>query len=132
MVATDHCNDCRIATGSILPWICVLAETMTVSLRPAPPLNPSSPKAESNDGPWLPAMKVLKTGALAADGSTLRHFGSSPMRARTFCGYCGTNLTYAIFPMVEGFPDIFDTVLGTVDFLNERSVQSRLQKVYKC
>lgn len=116
MVATDHCNDCRTATGSILPtWICVPAEMMTVSLRPAPPPNPTSPKIDSNDGPWRPAMDVLTAGAATAEGSTLRCFGSSPKRTRTFCGHCGTNLTYAIFPMVEGFPDIFDTVLGTVD-----------------
>jgi len=60
-------------------------------------------------------MEALKAGASAAEGSTLRFFGSSPKRTRTFCGHCGTNLTYAIFPMIEGFPDIFDTVLGTVD-----------------
>lgn len=61
-------------------------------------------------------MQVLTAGAPAAEGgSTLRRFGSSPKRTRTFCGNCGTNLTYAIFPMVEGFPDIFDTLLGTVD-----------------
>ena len=116
MIAADHCNDCRSATGSILPtWICVPAEMMTVSLRPAPPPDPTSPKVASNHGPWRSAMDVLKAGAPEVEGSTVRWFGSSPKRTRTFCGHCGTNLTYAIYPMVEGFPDIFDTVLGTVD-----------------
>ena len=116
MVTTDHCNDCRIATGSILPtWICVPAEMISVSARPAPPFDPASPKIKSNDGPWQPAMTVLQADGSGAQGTTLRFFGSSPKRTRTFCGHCGTNLTYAIFPMVEGFPDIFDTILATVD-----------------
>ncbi len=114
MIATDHCNDCRRATGSILPtWICVPAEMISVSLRRAPPS--AAPKVESNDGPWRPAMEVLRAGSRAAEGSTLSFYGSSPQRTRTFCGHCGTNLTYAIFPMVQGLPDLFDTVLGTLD-----------------
>ena len=119
LVTTDHCNDCRAATGSILPaWICVPADMMSVSARPAPASDPASPRIRSpDDGPWRPAMTVLRAdgSGTGAPGTTLKFFGSSPQRTRTFCGHCGTNLTYAIFPMVEGFPDIFDTVLGTVD-----------------
>ena len=117
MIATDHCNDCRTATGSILPtWICVPADMMTVSIRPAPPPEPASPNVDINNGPWRPAMEVLKAGSVPADEkSTVRYYGSSPKITRTFCGNCGTNLTYQIFPMVEGYPDIFDTVLGTID-----------------
>lgn len=88
---------------------------ISVSTRPAPPFDPASPKIKSNDGPWHPAMTVLQADGSGAQGTTVRFYGSSPKRTRTFCGHCGTNLTYAIFPMVEGFPDIFDTILGTVD-----------------
>lgn len=85
---------------------------MSISIRPAPP---HSPKVEHNDGPWVPAMEVLKADGSGAEGSTLCFYGSSPKRSRTFCGHCGTNLTYTVFPMVEGWPDLFDTLLGTVD-----------------
>ena len=60
-------------------------------------------------------MDVLHTPAAEHNGLTLRVYENSPNRTRTFCGHCGTNLTYTIFPMVEGFPDIFDTILGTID-----------------
>ena len=118
MIAIDHCNDCRAATGSILPtWMCVPAEMMAVSLRPAPPVDPSNPRIFliDNDGPWIPALEALKDGSSVARGSTVRWFHSSPKRTRTFCGHCGTNLTYAIWPMVQGYPDIFDTLVGTMD-----------------
>ncbi|KAI4210963.1 MAG: hypothetical protein LQ351_006190 [Letrouitia transgressa] len=111
MVATDHCNDCRAATGAILPtWMCVPADMMTVSLRPAPS---SASKVDRNDGPWVPALEVLKVDSAAA--GTVRWYISSPARARTFCAHCGTNLTYAIFPMVQWYPDIFDVLVGTMD-----------------
>ena len=47
--------------------------------------------------------------------TTIRFFHSSLKRTRAFCGHCGTNVNHQIWPMVEGFPDIFDVVLGTVD-----------------
>ena len=118
MIAVDHCNDCRAATGSILPtWICVPAEMMTVSLQPAPLVDPSNPRIPIVDNykPWNPALEALQAGSSIAQGSTVRWFHSSPNRTRTFCGNCGTNLTYAIWPMVQGYPDIFDVLLGTMD-----------------
>ena len=75
--------------------------------------------SNSDSGPeeiWLPALQILTVHSdPVIPASPLRWYISSSSRARTFCGHCGTNLTYAIYPMVEGFPDIFDTLLGSVD-----------------
>ena len=111
MVATDHCNDCRRATGSILPtWMCVPVALMSISLRSAHDIATET----ENNGPWIPSMEALRPGP-ANSSSHLEFYVSSPSRTRTFCGNCGTNLTYSINPMIEGFPDIFDVVLGTFD-----------------
>lgn len=120
LIAADHCNDCRDATGSILPaWICAPADMLSVSFRPAP--SPPSFKHDRNNtntveaAIYHPAMTALRQNSPESRGSTLRWYVSSPNRTRTFCGHCGTNLTYAILPMVEGYPDIYDVVLGTLD-----------------
>lgn len=116
LVAADHCNDCRKATGSIIPhWICVPASMLSVSLASAAPRTSNDTSSPSPHDVFLPSMTALREDSPESKDSSLRWYNSSPYRTRTFCGNCGTNLTYAIFPMVEGYPDIFDVVLGTLD-----------------
>ncbi|KAL8777190.1 MAG: hypothetical protein Q9213_007970 [Squamulea squamosa] len=112
LVAADHCNDCRKATGAIIPtWICVPASMLSVRFQ-----SPSNAAQISREGDTFhPSMTALRNNSSESKGSTLRCYASSPRRTRTFCGNCGTNLTYSIFPMLEGYPDIFDVLLGTVD-----------------
>ena len=121
MVAIDHCNDCRRATGAFLPlWILTPISMVTASLvlRSTGSLDPDASKrkagATEQRGAWLPAKTVFEPGPTSAD-SFLTFYESSEGRRRTFCGRCGTSLAYAIFPMLEGWPDMLDIVLGTID-----------------
>ncbi len=113
MIATDHCNDCRKATGSVISmWLCVPATMLSVRLRPAPT---DTIKTTQDCGSYHPSMTALRENSAESLGSTLRWYVSSPQRTRTFCGHCGTNVTYAIFPLPEGDQQMFEVVLGTLD-----------------
>ncbi|CAF9943579.1 MAG: hypothetical protein ALECFALPRED_000713 [Alectoria fallacina] len=126
MVTTDHCNDCRRATGSILPtWICVPTSMMTCQLQPVSSSSSSSSTnqdarrgddaAAPPSSPWVPAVELFKPGP-DKDKYHVQFYQSSADITRTFCGRCGTNLTYFMtHGMGEGYPEIFDTILGTLD-----------------
>ena len=113
MVAIDHCNDCRRATGALLPfWICAPTAFVTSSLAP----RSNTPKLSStSQGPWHPASEIFVAGAPAASDSFLGRYCSSELRTRYFCNRCGTHLAYNVIPMPEGWPDMLDILLGTVD-----------------
>ncbi|TVY31856.1 hypothetical protein LOCC1_G008950 [Lachnellula occidentalis] len=122
-IAIDHCNDCRRATGAILPlWICspISMITSSVILRSTTslPTEASQRKAGPDDHEprtaWLPAEEVFTPGPVSSN-SFLTFFESSENRRRSFCGRCGTHLAYAALPMPEGWPDMLDIVLGSVD-----------------
>ena len=114
MVATDNCNDCRRATGSILPfWIC--APISMVSGLYLPRSDSSSVAEEPKAGTWLPATNMFKPTA-TSEKTFLTFYKSSEVARRSFCGRCGTNLTYTYFgPTPDGWVETVDIVLGTVD-----------------
>lgn len=112
VVLTDHCNDCRKALGSILPtWICVPAPMMSCILEPIVADSDSPP---SGDKAWLPVTNFFYPGP-QSEKYWLRFYKSSERTTRSFCGKCGTNLTYSIPNLGQGWPDMFDVVLGTLD-----------------
>jgi hypothetical protein len=63
--------------------------------------------------PWIPASETFIRDSKY--NTYLSFFESSPTKTRSFCSRCGTPLTYAVVPMPEGWPDMLDIVLGTVD-----------------
>ena len=120
-IVLDHCNDCRRATGAILPaWLCTPISMITASLviRSTSKLNADASKRsqqmEEIRGAWLPGKAIFEPGEANRD-SFLTFYESSEGRRRTFCGRCGTNLSYAMFPTMEGWPDMLDMVHGTID-----------------
>ena len=111
MVAIDHCNDCRRATGAFLPlWILTPIAMVTASLV----VHSGEAGAAEQKGPWIPAESVFEPGPASAN-SFLTFYESSRGRRRSFCNRCGTNLAYAVFPMPEGWPKVLDIVLGSID-----------------
>jgi len=121
-LAIDHCNDCRRATGSLLPaWICVPISMCSISLvratsaTLAPVAASRTGQAEEQRGPWTLASDVfIPTAATADTDHFLKSYNSSHQRWRWFCARCGTNVAYtAVVP--EGFPDMLDITLGSVD-----------------
>jgi hypothetical protein len=74
----------------------------------------SSSGTEEPRTAYLPASEIFTPGKISAD-SFLTFYESSANRRRSFCGRCGTNVSYAALPMPAGWPDMLDITLGTVD-----------------
>ena len=121
MLATDHCNDCRRATGSILPfWMATPLGMVSAAIT-------ASSGGESDITDWRPGNEVFHTNPLPSksesdegttlNSSPLRFYDSSPGRRRSFCSRCGTMLSYIAFShgVPDGWPLMLDIVLGTVD-----------------
>lgn len=111
MVAIDHCNDCRRATGAILP-MGLVTEISTVSMTCAARGDPESRKEWTAD-------ELFNFETVAEKNVFLTFYKSSEKRTRWFCGRCGTNLAYTIdlgvVPPEWGWPKMLDLWLGTVD-----------------
>ena len=136
LVATDHCNDCRKATGSVLPlWILTPMAFVSGSVRtPDPTVTDAATSAapgtdgdERGDadseaavsrGPEVPGTELFtRTPAnqSARAKFPVTFYQSSPNVTRSFCGRCGTSLAYWYQPLPAGWPVVIDIVLGTVD-----------------
>ena len=125
---TDHCNDCRVAVGAVLPaWITVHVDTVTATLLPPSTLdrpNAASRKRDTSEqtigrqkgrevfaGPPQEDTSAENSKAPEGGGTTVRFYESSDGVWRSFCGRCGTPLTY----WHRELPDVMDFLLGTVD-----------------
>lgn len=123
-IFTDHCNDCRGASGSILPaWICPAVEQVEANFLESPSFQEKDnapikvARADGHEtigqrGSWLPASEVFSRKMDdRGERTPLSFYESSPGRLRSFCSRCGTNLAY----VAEDMPGMVDFVLGTVD-----------------
>lgn len=119
-LVVDYCNDCRRATGALLPvWLCAPMKMASVSLVSANPAKLKQKASERKDqpevqgSPWMPASDIFTPASVNQD-HFLRWYESSNERWRWFCSRCGTNIAYtAVYP--AGFPNMLDITLGSVD-----------------
>jgi hypothetical protein len=119
-IVLDHCNDCRRATGSLLPaWLCAPIAICTVSLVTASLASHAPQAAARHDqldesrGSWIAATDVFTSNATNSD-HFLANYESSNERWRWFCRRCGTSIAYtAVMP--EAWPDMLDITLGSVE-----------------
>ncbi|KAL9610189.1 MAG: hypothetical protein Q9167_005093 [Letrouitia subvulpina] len=119
-----HCNDCRCASGGlVLAGICSATHMVRISLlprtSPMPPLQTTRVELPNDDAEraWVPAQDVFRPSStldVPAD-SFLRAYKPSEDVTRTFCGRCGTNVTYSRHPMPDDWPEMLDILMGTVD-----------------
>lgn len=87
-------------------------------------LAPHDATGDSQRPPYVPAHGIL-SGVESTSGTWLRVFCSTNKKVdgwdvdkhiyRSFCGRCGTNIAYLIYPMPFKFRDMIDVVVGTVD-----------------
>ena len=123
-IVVCHCNDCRRASGTLtLAGICNPTEFLRISLLPRSSPLPSlqqtrvEPQNDDAERPWVPARDVFKPSnvLIAPSDSFLASYKPSEGVTRTFCARCGTNVTYSRHPMPEGWPEMLDILMGTVD-----------------
>lgn len=123
-LALCHCNDCRRASGAlVLAGACMPTRFVRISLLPRssslPPLEKTRVELPDDDAErhWVPATELFKPSCVfepPAD-SFLTYYKPSQGVTRTFCARCGTNVTYCRHPMPEGWPQMLDILMGTID-----------------
>lgn len=111
IISLDHCPSCRRVPGTILgSWVIIPLEWVTFELQAL--------DAEK-DTIKKDAMGYLETDTSLADATNLTHFKSSENSNRTFCGKCGTHLTFyksgMLSPMKQLLGNFFDISTGTLD-----------------
>lgn len=119
LVCTDHCNDCRTATGALLPfWLLTPMSMVEISLARSEDMSNQTGKLSLGalKLSWRPAMEVMLAPQADLDTS-LNFFASSGNRRRSFCSRCGTMVTYNVFPKPPKWPffDMLDISLGCID-----------------
>jgi len=111
IVAIDHCNDCRRATGALLPMAVVTVISWVNTT--------CKSQSNANREIEMPANELFDFGSVGSKDVYLSFFKSSPKRCRWFCGRCGTNLAYTIdegvIPEEWAWPKMLDLWLGSVD-----------------
>ena len=114
IVCTDHCNDCRAATASILTmWIFCPFDMISISCVPrsSAPTEGKLAKTEA----WRPSSEMIDPSKEAEADNFLRFFKSSAVAARVFCGRCGTPLAFQDWPPGPGQVGTLDLLVGTMD-----------------
>ena len=111
IISLDHCRSCRGVPGAILgSWVICPPEWVTFELQPLD---------TEKDTIKKDAMSYLETDKSLADQTTMTHFQSSENTNRTFCGKCGTHLTFyksgPASPMKQLLGPFFDISTGTLD-----------------
>lgn len=116
MVAFCHCNDCRRATGALVPaliaadlgWVAVSVGRKGVAQT-----------AQDGGEEWVTGEELLGWEDEVFEELHLSFYRSSAGRRRWFCGRCGTHLGYNVeeggVPAEWGWPRMLDFWLGTVD-----------------
>lgn len=104
-----HCNDCRSSSGALVNYaFACLNEYVSF-------------KFETREGnqlqqDWMPAANIFPPMSLEERKETwLQFYKSSEKITRSFCGRCGTNLTYCYWPMPSPWPRFLDIWAGTID-----------------
>ncbi|CZR60219.1 uncharacterized protein PAC_10115 [Phialocephala subalpina] len=120
MIGIDHCTSCRHAPGSIFEcWAIIPQSWITFSLLPnfTDHHQPSSPDDYINPT----TLGVLKGEKEVLESTFLKHYVGNEHSNRTFCGRCGTHLTFHFSgeqrPMSKkaGWGPILDVAVGTLD-----------------
>jgi rhodanese-related sulfurtransferase len=111
MVAVDHSNDSRRATGAILPmWIVTEISMVSASC---------ASRSNLDIRADFTADELFDFETVSGRDVFLTVYKSSLQRSRWFCSRCGTSLAYSVDPeaiQVEwGWPKMLDILLGTVD-----------------
>ncbi|KAG4418364.1 hypothetical protein IFR04_008506 [Cadophora malorum] len=122
MITLDHCTSCRRIGGTIIEswFICPQAWVQFTLQNRCATGNPASTSPDDSVKPTM--MEYLMPDRELQEKTYLTYFSSSEDVNRTFCGKCGTHLTYycsdppaAIPPSRLHWGPYFDVAGGTLD-----------------
>jgi hypothetical protein len=117
IVTLDHCNSCRRVPGVILDsWVICPPSWVEFTLQP----RISSLESPDEKEPFkVEALAYLMEATSWPERTYITHFKSSECSNRTFCGKCGTHLTFWFdgpkSPLRQALGDFFDIATGTLD-----------------
>ncbi|CZT05633.1 hypothetical protein WAI453_004885 [Rhynchosporium graminicola] len=116
MISLDHCTSCRRIAGAIIEsWIIVPQSWVQFELQPRTP----SPDQLQVIKPTM--MEYLMPDKRVQEQTHVTHFESSETSNRTFCGKCGTHLTFYYsgppgeLAIKNAWGPYFDVASGTLD-----------------
>ena len=88
LITLDHCNSCRRAPGSIVhSWFICPPEWVEFTLEP----RKSGDEKQKTDASCMAYLQEDKT---LVERTWVTHFNKSEHSNRTFCGRCGTQMTF--------------------------------------
>ncbi|KFY05444.1 hypothetical protein V491_09123 [Pseudogymnoascus sp. VKM F-3775] len=118
IISIDHCNSCRRVAGTVMQtWFICLQRWTTFSLLPR---SATGTDSETRITPTT-AVETLRPSKEILETTYLSYFSSSKDVHRTFCGRCGTGLTFHYsgeddeFAREDQWGPYFDVALGTLD-----------------
>ena len=124
MITLDHCTSCRRIAGTIIEsWFICPQAWVQFTLQPRSTSKSGGVSDASPDRLLAPTMiEYLMPSEELQEETFLTYFSSSEDVNRTFCGRCGTHLTYycsdppaAIPPSRLHWGPYFDIAAGTLD-----------------
>lgn len=120
VISIDHCNSCRRVAGVVVQaWLICPQRWATFSLL-ARNFGPDSNAAEERITPKSTA-EILRPSKELEEQTYIKAFDSSEYAHRTFCGRCGTQLTFLYsgpddeMKKEENWGPHFDITLGTLE-----------------
>jgi hypothetical protein len=118
IISIDHCHSCRRVPGAIMEcWFICPPSWIQFTLQP----RDSSPDSKANEDDLIKieSMAYLDEDKNLAGRTWVTHFKSSEHSNRTFCGRCGTHLTFFKSgvggPMRQAMGMFVDIAAGTLD-----------------
>ncbi|PVH75770.1 hypothetical protein DL98DRAFT_518462 [Cadophora sp. DSE1049] len=120
MITLDHCTSCRRIAGTIIEsWFICPQAWVQFTLQPRTTTGAGTTSPDESITPTM--MEYLMPDKDLQDKTYLSYFSSSEDVNRTFCGKCGTHLTYycsdapGTMPTREHWGPYFDVAGGTLD-----------------
>jgi hypothetical protein len=109
IISLDHCNSCRRVPGTVInSWFICPPEWVEFTVLPRESGDEKEPiKADS--------MAYLQEDKTLAERTYATHFKSSEHSNRTFCGKCGTHLTFFKTGPLGPWGSFVDITVGTLD-----------------
>jgi hypothetical protein len=113
IITLDHCNSCRRAPGTIVhSWFICPPEWVKFTVQPRE-------SGDEKESITVESMAYLQEDKTLSERTYVTHFKSNEYSNRTFCGKCGTHVTFfktgPLGRLRQAMGLFFNISLGTLD-----------------